>query len=547
MDRMVSQRAASRSLVIQLICCIVVFAFLATPSLGYKTTSPVVTKMVDKAAKFLQGASHGEPGGAALIGLALYKNKKTMDHPKVAQMAEQVAGAVRGDIEKMDIYSTGLSLIFLCTYDKDKYRSEILKILKSLEDKQKEHGGWGYPAMKTGDTSMTQYGVLGTWEAKKAKFKVSPRVVDRVAKWLLKTQDPSGAWGYQGRVSDSGKLMNQSEIRHSLVAAGLGSVYICADLIGMNRKSGGGDKRNPDIVKANKDDEKKEEDPDKAIEASVSRDLIRAAMARGNGWFDKNMAKEAKVEVFYYLYALERYQTFRELSEGKDYDQKKTEGPKWYNDGVDYLKKTQEANGTWDCDGQCKVVVNTAFGMLFLLRSTKQSTGGKTSGFGEGWLQGGRGLPKDGEFLGSDGRVVKRSPLGPFAALENALKGQNAQDLSNAMEQLERETKGKESTLLASKFQEQFQKLLSNPNPLMRQKAIEGLVETHDMDNVPLLILALGDKDQAVVIAARDGLRRLTLRFQGFGLPDDSTADERRIAMERWKEWYLSVRPNTEF
>ncbi|HLA84027.1 MAG TPA: HEAT repeat domain-containing protein, partial [Thermoguttaceae bacterium] len=144
-------------------------------------------------------------------------------------------------------------------------------------------------------------------------------------------------------------------------------------------------------------------------------------------------------------------------------------------------------------------------------------------------------------------RLVARSPLGPFAAMEAALAGQNAEGLRDAVERIESETQGKGSDLLTSEHQKHFQKLLSDPEPENRVAAIKMLVLSGNLDNVPTLILALEDRDPDVFLAAKDGLCRLTRRFDAFGLPDDPTPDQKRLAIEKWKAWYLSVRPDTEF
>ena len=68
-----------------------------------------------------------------------------------------------------------------------------------------------------------------------------------------------------------------------------------------------------------------------------------------------------------------------------------------------------------------------------------------------------------------------------------------------------------------------------------------------DFDNVPVLILALGDRNTDVMIAAREGLRRLSRKFDDFGPSDQPTDRERNEAIERWKTWYRAIRPDTEF
>ena len=83
---------------------------------------------------------------------------------------------------------------------------------------------------------MTQYAVLSSWTAKHAGFNVPMESVEAVAEWLLKTQDPSGGCGYQGKPGGIRALVPQDEVRPSMTAAGSGSLYICASFLGMTQK-----------------------------------------------------------------------------------------------------------------------------------------------------------------------------------------------------------------------------------------------------------------------------------------------------------------------
>ena len=85
------------------------------------------------------------------------------------------------------------------------HHGDISTLLEYLHSQQKGHGGWGYAEKTSGDTSMTQYGVLSAWEAKQAGFSVSPDAMERAANWLLSTQDPSGGYGYQGELRRTGE------------------------------------------------------------------------------------------------------------------------------------------------------------------------------------------------------------------------------------------------------------------------------------------------------------------------------------------------------
>ena len=117
----------------------------------------------------------------------------------------------------------------------------------------------------------------------------------------------------------------------------------------------------------------------------------------------------------YYLYALERYQSFRELAEGRsDPDHN------WYDDGVEHLARIQTQKGSWT--GMGGPEVSTAFAVLFLTRSTQRAI--QKAGYGEGRLTGGRGLPSSvANVQVKRGKIVS-TPLGgsvadALAALED--------------------------------------------------------------------------------------------------------------------------------
>ncbi len=76
---------------------------------------------------------------------------------------------------------------------------------------------------------------------------------------------------------------------------------------------------------------------------------------------------------------------------------------------------------------------------------------------------------------------------------------------------------------------------------------VEALARTRSLDNVPTLIYALSDPDPRVAVAARDGLRFTSRKFDGFGLSDNPDAGEAAAVTEKWKQWYLSLRPNAKF
>jgi hypothetical protein len=517
-------------------------SLLAVPASALTPESPEVQQVVQRAAKFLASdqANDARIGARALAGLAFLKMGKP-DHPRVAEAIKYIDAKLSeasgtGKLN-WEIYSTGLALMFLVECDPTLYRTQIETIKDYLVSRQKPHGGWGYPERETGDTSMTQYGVLSSWEMAQVGIRVPFKTVEGVATWLLKTQDPSGAFGYQGRVSETFEPVKQSEIRPSMAAAGMASVYICYDLLGLGRASR---KEEPGLPPAMKRVAPSGEDV--WPRTKLDPGLFRKVMERGNAWMEANYATPDKVTRFthYYLYALERYHSFRELAEGRpDPD------PVWYNDGVRYLAATQEKEGCWPTSGG-GATADTAFGILFLLRSTKKSIE-KSRQYGNGTLVGGRGLPKYTDMVQvRDGQVVAVPQLETAERLLEALeKGGEALDAS-ALEPLA-DLPPEQAKAVVSKYAKTLRDMAGSDSPQARAAALRTLARAGGIDQAPLLIYALNDSDPAVVREARDGLRRISRKLDGFGLPDEYTSEQLRDEIEHWKAWYKAIRPDADF
>ena len=212
---------------------------LPSPAAAVTPESPEVREVIQKAFGFLETAAENRLGGKCLIGLAYLKDGADEQHPKVAEAVKSCLAYAKppGDQIRSDIYSTGIAVIFLCTLNPSKYAPEILKFRESLEFRQKGHGGWGYDAKETGDTSMTQYGVLAYWEMSNVGFPPPLDSTERVANWILRTQDPDGNWGYQGREGEEGvkmTLVKQDPKRLGMTVAGLGCSYMVGDLLRLN-------------------------------------------------------------------------------------------------------------------------------------------------------------------------------------------------------------------------------------------------------------------------------------------------------------------------
>jgi HEAT repeat protein len=80
-----------------------------------------------------------------------------------------------------------------------------------------------------------------------------------------------------------------------------------------------------------------------------------------------------------------------------------------------------------------------------------------------------------------------------------------------------------------------------------RRVAARLLGQSDELRVVPALIFALSDPDTKVKQYANDGLCFISRKFDGFGFPAKPNSDEVRQAQNRWREWFLSIKPGYIF
>jgi hypothetical protein len=503
--------------------------------------SPEVRKVIDKGLEYLATANDGRLGGKCLIALAFLKDGKDETHPKIAEAVTACKNATRGEVGA-DIYSTGIAAIFLCSLDPSKYSAEILKLAESLESRQKSHGGWGYPDKQTGDTSMTQYAVLAYWEMSKVGFPTSLDSTERVGNWLLRTQDPAGHWGYQGKEAEgrvSYDLVKQDSARPGMAAAGLGAAYMVADLLGLGETTVQVDATLPAALRPLRKGQAQQ-----ARTRKVDARKVRAAQERGRDWMRKNYVIETPYFGYYYLYALERYQSFLEAADGRSVKE-----PRWYNEGFSYLKKEQLENGSWKDEHEGLEAVNTAFATLFLLRSTKKAIE-RSKTFGEGALLAGRGLPEDPQAVRiRGGQIVSKKVDLTIAELidvlfqpEHASFAAAAADidyLRNELLAMQPADRGEHLARLRT--------LAASGVGDARLTAVKVMGQLRDLDSSETLIRALDDSDWRVVLAADESLRLIGRSVTPSPLGEKPEEQARAAATEKWKQWYVTIRPDAQF
>jgi hypothetical protein len=339
-------------------------------------------------------------------------------------------------------------------------------------------------------------------------------------------------------------MVKQDEIRPSMAAAGLASVFVCADHFNLNSPQEKKSER-AGLPSALKPVKGQQEQRSGQKPASVDTARVKNAMALGNRWFDRNFTSKPDEWQHYFYYAFERYQSFRELAEGNS-----PKEPKWYTDIANVLLKSQGADGSWS--GQAGGVPDTAFAVLFLSRSTKKSI---IKALGAGTLIGGRGLPTDTSNVAMRlGNVVRKPLSGPADKLLSVMENTEDPDFLAAVEGFAEKRLEPDDAQLPEQMA-RLKKLAEGDSPAARAVALRALARTRDLDQVPLLIFALRDPDWGVVREARDGLRFISRKFEQWGpeIPYGDDYDRERIeaerhkAIEAWKDWYRSIRPEYVF
>jgi len=501
--------------------------------------SPEVLAVVDKALRFLEtdAGSESRLGGQCLIALAYHKRGLSENHPRIQEAVEACRTQLELEKDVPFTYSKGLAIIFLSELNAEAHRELIGKYAELLKSLQKEHGGFGYVSYQTGDTSQTQYAALAYWEMLNHGMTPEAASAQNCLKWLMRTQDPTGVWGYQGTDPGNYGLVAQHENPGpSMAAAGLGSTLILANSLGLLKPPAKGDVEVgastglPSALR--RTDVKKRVAMATLPAGDVDRAKLVECIRRGNAWFDKNLTvAETNSYQYYYLYSLERYKSFEEFLSGEA-----VEEPDWYQRGFEYLKKNQGDSGNWT--DSCGAPCSTAFAVLFLLRSTQKTI---AASLGEGTLVGGRGLPRDlSKVKLRGGKLIVAEKPTELDALLEMLDETNADALDALADQ-------PAALAVANAGPEQarrLQQVARSGPPEARLLAVRALAKLRNMQYAPTLIFALTDPDKRVVREARDGLRSVSRIFEGFGPPDNFDDGQRDEAVQRWKKWYATVRPD---
>lgn len=533
-----------------LLNCCAVLSLITQCCLGqYSPSHPTVMAMVDKGIAYLEksDAVGGEfaEGGEILVGYTINKVKADPDHPivkksiaKALELARSLRSAERHDHKVT--YNVAVACLLLCDSDPEKHRPEIEMIRDWYVATQRPHGGFTYMEAQAGDTSQTQYAVLALWSMNEVGVTPPVETVELALNWLMRYQNADGTWSYQP--TDQLRGLGSK----SLATAGMGALLIGGDILKLYGTRG--KKQVDDGVPAAL--RLVTEQPDRkggASGASLTKADLNPFIEKGAGWQAANTTPtpfNTRDWYTYWRYSQERYESFLEIVRNKQ-----EKSPAWYNQGVEQLRQLQDDTGAWGNKhaDHCPPPVATSFCILYLIRSTQKAIGS----LNEGLLAGGYGLPDDVSAMRQVGdKVVGGSSASSIDDLLTMMEEDDpkASSEENLLDNLRlsanpdtrRAQLSRLSRILTSND------VLNDKNYIRRQVAARLLSQADDLDFVPAMIYAMSDPNPKVARFAEDGLRVVSRRFD-LVVPESASEGAKKAAIENWKKWYLSLRPDYVF
>jgi hypothetical protein len=519
-------------------------ALLASAASAVTPESAEVKAVVDKGLKFLETATHDQIGGKCLVGIIFKQHGRELTHPKIKEAIDACKNyAQKGDYGAEN-YNLALSIVFLCETEDPALRPVVQKLLTDLLKRQKPEGGWGYQTSPLGDTSQTQFGILAIWMADRHGFEVPVTSIENALNWLIRTQDINGGWGYQGQEPMGAPRNSQSPLTMSLGGAALGSVYILTDMLnipGANfqaQKNGADGKKLPSALQEVQDPAKARREGGRRASNRVDAGRLKAAMNDGKKFMAGAFTHNIPDWKYYAYYAYERFQSFREVTENDIPAE-----PQWYTDLYNDLKKLQGPDGSWT--GGDTPTSSTAFSVLVLTRSTRKAIK-RAEMLGEGVLLGGMGLPTNtADLKERNGKLVETPLAGTVDELLSIIDDDSNPELSRMAESNQVVALDSDVTRRAGQIT-RLRNMVSAGAFETRLIAVRSLAKVRDFDNVPVLLYALSDPDLRVVREADKGLRFISRKFEGVVSLDAPTKEILAELRQKWRTWYLSIRPDAE-
>ena len=525
---------------------------------AFSPNSTKVERTVQAAVKYLR-KSKGSNEHDCLASLAIVQASKryNADVPNNEKLVNSTVNAIKKGVSggqllnSREVYYPCLALILLCEMDAERYRPEIDKLVKSFEDRQLENGAFTYMGKKSWDTSQTQFVALAYFVARQHKVDIKVDSTKRMLEFLMAVQDRQ-TWAYQA--SDARR-------RISIHAACAGTVYLLSDLLQLQprvkkvekqRIEGFGDDIPPSIsvfipeatAAAASDDGEGQWRGDGPL-VKINERKLEQVKSGANSHFEQVFTYNVEQWPYYYMFAFERYAYFREQAEGSVGNGAMRS---WYDGGVKVFQSLQKPDGSFPGDSLAPEVVNTAFAVLFLVRSSEILSLPPSSSS----LAGGNDLAR---LSGKKLKELKGGQIQSSEAsqnlnelLDSLNQDLSAEQLATLTDSLKTAIRDYQNRPETSRTEAQgfLRLLVKDKNYYKRLIAVRFLAGEQDLDNAPALIYAMGDPDIRICVEAHNGLRLISRKIDSIKLPDNPNRSDLATAKEKWASWYTKLRPGAE-
>ncbi len=507
------------------------------------TGVPRYDAAVAKAVGYLTTTARVSERDKTIAAYSLLKAGVDRSSPILAegiQLAKERAGG--GRYTGYDhIYTAGVDAMLLVDSDEGAYFNELQTLAQYVQSAQRADGSWSDTPKAHGDVSMTQYGVLALWAAKRAKCNVAPESLERAAEWLMKNGNGDGGWGYRPGTTEG---PGHGASTHNMTLAAAGSVAVARSLLHGPRATAPKKKEAPKFGVL----EKVELEVEKAAAKGSSFPSYSPRLSVGSmddrvgrafGWAQGHFAPVSTAEhKIYFYYALERAAALGGAPDD------------WFTTYGDGLLSLQGGGGEFRTHSG--PTVGTAFAILYYMRSTQQIL---DKLYGTGVQAGGKGLD---ELFGKKEKAKR--DIGPLDELLAELEKADLSKLDINTEDIVQKVQfGSKEELIGQV--DNLKLLLASKDPGLRKTAYFALGRTGDFSLIPEMLKGLRDENLDVNVEALNALRYISRKPNGFGIPNDPLAggalnsEEQKLlrannwrtkAFKVWGDWYRNVRPYEE-
>jgi len=511
-------------------------------------------------------------GSGSIAALAYIKSGGDKHSPQLEPIIEEILRKAPVDSKYRPIsnhnYEASVDLMLLEAIDPEAYRIQLQLIVDYLVQSQQPNGAWFYDRQiepDCGDTSITQYAIMGLWAASRVGIEIPIEVWEKAARWHIDKQRDDGGFVYHPFERKQYHDPEHHRTTDTMTTAGTSSMLIIRRMLFDDVEL------DPEVRPA--DAKKRFGVLERFVDGTppVKRTVrgtptmkpaaIDSSLRESTRWMGAHFGeKNANHETWfaYHLYSIERVAALMDVVRIGGHD--------WYEEGADELLKRQSPDGSWS--DHCGPQAATAMGLMFLSKATTTIVAPKkrTVTVGGGLQAGGRGLPDQLDAVTmKEGVVSARKIVGPVDSLLIELEKSSdakVEDIQAAI--VEAVQLDRPEDLIGQT--ERLRKLATDSRVEVRRTALWAIGRSGNISTAKLLIEGLVDPDPSVVREASLALCILTRRFDGCGTPidplndeqmglkDDSSAEERKIAFDawktetkkRWSEWYDKNRPYDE-